>query len=112
MSKQKAKTDSVATYTLNEKALELASSVEAPGFTLQTPDKGLGKAWRAAGHKAPNTRVYALATILANCGETFTQEQAEAALKAARDAKVLNLGTGSPRSYAVAFVKNGYFAQA
>jgi len=110
MAKQKASTPEVVRFTLNEKAMTLASQ-EIGAATLQTPDKGLGKAWRTAGFTRPNTRVAALATVLATCGEEFSAADAEAALRAAK-ADGLNLGTGSPRSYVVAFIKNGYFEQA
>lgn len=104
MSKQKA----TPVYSLNDKALALATA-EIAGNTLQTPEKGLGRAWRQAGYTASNTRVGALATVLAACGESFTAEQAQAALTAAKK-DGLNLGTGTPRSYVAAFIKNGYFA--
>jgi hypothetical protein len=110
MAKQKASTPEVVLFTLNDKAMALASA-EIGTPTLQTPDKGLGKAWRAAGFTRPNTRVAALATVLQECGEEFSAAEAEAALRAAK-ADGLNLGTGSPRSYVVAFIKNGYFEQA
>jgi hypothetical protein len=95
-------------YTLNEKAQAMAELVIGTP-TLQTPAKGLGRAWRAAGHTAPNTRVAALAAILASTDGQFTAEKAQAVLTAEKAAG-LNLGTGTPRSYVAAFIKNGYFA--
>jgi hypothetical protein len=96
-------------YTLNEKAMGMAELVIGTN-TLQTPaGQKLGREWRKAGHTAPNTRVAALAMVLAECGTEFTAEQAQAALTAGK-ASGLNLGTGTPRSYVAAFVKNGYFA--
>jgi hypothetical protein len=97
-------------FTLNDKARAMAE-LEIGGPTLQTPEKGLGKAWRQAGFTRPNTRVAALAAILATCGDEFTAPAAESALAAAKK-EGLNLGTGSPRSYVVAFIKNGYLTQA
>lgn len=96
-------------YTLNQAATALATAV-TPGNTLQAPQKGLGLAWRAAGYKAPNTRAAALAAVMAAHNGPFTLDQAQATLQAAKTAG-LNLGSGTPRSYAVAFVKNGYFVQ-
>jgi len=96
---------------LNAKATELAklgADDKAPS-TLQAPSKGLGLAWRAAGHKAPNTRCYALAAIQAAYPNGCTVEQAVSALSAAAKAG-LNLGSGTPRSYVKAFVANGYLA--
>jgi hypothetical protein len=97
-------------YALNEKAQAMAELVVGTP-TLQTPAKGLGKAWRAAGHTAPNTRVAALAAILAGTDGQFTAEKAQAVLTAEK-AQGLNLGTGTPRSYVAAFIKNGYFTPA
>ena len=101
---------SAQTYTLSAKAQALATATSV-GNTLQTPAKGLGMGWRTAGHTAPNTRAGALATIhAASNGQPFTQAQAVAWLQAAKAAG-LNLGSGTPGSYAKAFVANGYFAQ-
>jgi hypothetical protein len=113
MKKQKAEVVEVSTpvlFTLNDKARAMAE-LEIGGPTLQTPGKGLGKGWRLAGYTQPNTRVAALAAILATCGDKFTAPDAEAALASAKK-EGLNLGTGSPRSYVVAFIKNGYLTQA
>ena len=96
-------------YTLSAKAVALATAT-TPGNTLQRPAPGLGMAWRTAGHTAPNTRAGALAVVLAaSNGQPFTQAQAQAWLQAAK-ASGLNLGSGTPGSYAKAFVGNGYFA--
>ena len=96
-------------YTLSAKAQALATAT-TPGNTLQRPAAGLGMAWRTAGHTAPNTRAGALAVVLAaSNGQPFTQAQAQAWLQAAK-AEGLNLGSGTPGSYAKAFVGNGYFA--
>jgi hypothetical protein len=100
-------TTATPVYTLNEKAAAMAALVVGMP-TLQTPAKGLGRAWRTAGYQAPNTRVAALAAILAECNDVFTAETAQAVLTEAK-ANGLNLGTGTPRSYVAAFVKNGYF---
>lgn len=97
-------------YALNDKAAAMAALVIGTP-TLQTPAKGLGKTWRAAGHTAANTRVGALAAILAGTDGTFTADAAQAVLAAEKLAG-LNLGTGSPRSYVAAFIKNGYFTAA
>lgn len=96
-------------YALNAKAAALAAAGAAAGKTLQAPSKGLGLAWRVAGYTAPNTRALALAVVAA-LGDTFTVEQAQAALQAAKAAGTLNLGSGTPGSYCKAFVANGYFA--
>ena len=96
-------------YTLSAKAQALATAQQV-GNTLQRPAPGLGMAWRTAGHTAPNTRAGALAVVLAaSNGQPFTQAQAQAWLQAAK-ASGLNLGSGTPGSYAKAFVSNGYFA--
>ena len=96
-------------YTLSAKAQALATAT-TPGNTLQRPAPGLGMAWRTAGHTAPNTRAGALAVVLAaSNGQPFTQAQAQQWLQAAK-ASGLNLGSGTPGSYAKAFVGNGYFA--
>ena len=104
-------TVAVELLMLNAKAQELAklgAEDKAPS-TLQAPSKGLGLAWRAAGHKAPNTRCYALAAIQAAYPNGCTMEQAVTALGVAAKAG-LNLGSGTPRSYVKAFVANGYLA--
>lgn len=96
-------------YTLSAKAQALATAQQV-GNTLQRPAPGLGMAWRQAGHTAPNTRAGALAVVLAaSNGQPFTQAQAQAWLQAAK-ASGLNLGSGTPGSYAKEFVGNGYFA--
>lgn len=96
-------------YTLSAKAQALATAQQV-GNTLQRPAPGLGMAWRTAGHTAPNTRAGALAVVLAaSKGEAFTQAQAQQWLQEAKAAG-LNLGSGTPGSYAKAFVGNGYFA--
>jgi hypothetical protein len=95
-------------FTLNDKASALAA-VDAASATLQTPEKGLGREWRKAQYTAPNTRVGAL-RVLADV-VPCTAEAAQAALAKAK-AEGLNLGTGTPRSYVVAFVKNGYLTKA
>ena len=96
-------------YTLSAKAQALATAQQV-GNTLQRPAPGLGMGWRQAGHTAPNTRAGALAVVLAaSKGEAFTQAQAQQWLQEAKAAG-LNLGSGTPGSYAKAFVGNGYFA--
>lgn len=100
----------VALYTLSAQAIALANQGTAAAPTLQALPTQRGQAWRAAGHKAPNTRAAALAAVMA-LPQPFTFAAAKAALAAAQQAG-LNLGTGSPNSYARAFVANGYFAPA
>ena len=96
-------------YTLGAKAAALAAAQQV-GNTLQRPAPGLGMAWRQANYVAPNTRAGALAAIAeATNGQPFTQAQAQAILQAAK-ANGLTLGSGTPGSYAKAFVGNGYFA--
>ena len=93
------------TYTLSAAALALAAQGTGAGNTLQRTQVGLGKAWRTTATAAPNTRAVVLAAIAAATnGKPFTAAQAQAAIP--RTA----CGSGSPRSYVVAFVKNGYFA--
>lgn len=96
-------------YTLSTKAVALATAQQV-GNTLQRPAPGLGMAWRTAGHTAPNTRAGALAVIhSASNDQPFTQAQAQEWLQQAKAAG-LNIGSGTPGSYAKAFVGNGYFA--
>lgn len=96
-------------YTLSAKAVALATAQQV-GNTLQRPAPGLGMGWRTAGHTAPNTRAGALAVVhKASDGQPFTQQQAQQWLQEAKAAG-LNLGSGTPGSYAKAFVGNGYFA--
>lgn len=95
------------TYTLNAKAAALAAQGSAAGPTLQRSAPGFGVAWRANGKTAPNTRAQALAAIAA-IPAPFTVAAAQAALAPLGKAGVL--GSGTPRSYVAAFVKNGYLA--
>lgn len=89
-----------ATYTVSEKAQIVADRV-----TLQRPAPGMGKAWRAAGYKAPSLRHQAIAAIAtATKGKPFTTEQAMAALKD------VALGSGTPNSFVKAFIACGYLA--
>jgi alkylhydroperoxidase/carboxymuconolactone decarboxylase family protein YurZ len=95
-------------YVLSGPATTLAGQGNQATHTLQAHAKnhGLGKEWRKPGHKAPNTRAIALSAVLAATGgKPFTQEQARLALVAIKD----QLGSGTPNSYAKAFVGNGYF---
>jgi hypothetical protein len=97
------------TYALNEAATKLAALGLEAAATLQAGEHR-GPAWRAANYRAPNTRAGALAAIASAAnGQPITAEAAQAALAAAKLAG-LNLGTGTPRSYVKAFVKNGYLA--
>ena len=96
------------TYTLNATALALAAQGATAANTLQRSAPGMGKAWRATGTAKPNTRAQALAAIAAAHTGPFTVAQAQAALAGLHKAGVL--GSGTPRSYCVAFVANGYFA--
>lgn len=95
-------------YVLNDKALALAEQGANAGPTLQRSAPGFGVAWRANGKTAPNTRAQALAAIGAL--GSFTAEQAKFALAEMHKAGVL--GSGTPRSYVAAFIKNGYFVAA
>ncbi len=88
-------------FTLNPAAALLAAQGAAARLTLQSPTKGLGQQWRAPNYQAPNLRAIALANISA-LGATFTELQAQGALKGTA------LGSGTPRSFVVAFIKNGY----
>jgi hypothetical protein len=99
----------VVIYTLNEKAAKLADEDTGAAATLQASAPKTGKEWRKVGVAKPNTRAAALAAVRKAHPDGFTHEQAVAALIAARKAG-LNLGQGTPGSYAKAFVKNGYFA--
>jgi hypothetical protein len=62
--------------------------------------------WQQHATLKPNTRAVVLSTASQALGATFTYEQWAAAL--APLAKDGTLGSGSPRSYFVAFVKCGY----
>lgn len=99
-------TEGAPTYVLSEKAAALAAAGAAAKDTRQRTAPGFGLAWRAHGKDAPNTRAQALAAIAA-IGAPCTAAQAATALTALHKAGVL--GSGTPRSYVVAFVKNGYF---
>lgn len=93
-------TTTTTTYTISAKAQVVADRV-----TLQRPAPGLGKAWRAAGYKAPSLRHQAIAAIAtAANGQPFTAEQAMAALKG------VALGSGTPNSFVKAFIACGYLA--
>lgn len=94
-------TTTATTYTISEKAQIVADRV-----TLQRPAPGMGKAWRAAGYKAPSLRHQAIAAIAtATKGKPFTAEQAMAALAG------VALGSGTPNSFVKAFIACGYLAQ-
>jgi len=96
-------------YTLSSVAATLAAAGNQATATLQAPSRqhGLGTAWRTAGHKAPNTRAIALATVLAAAGgKPFNVSQALVALGTIK----AQLGSGTPNSYCKAFIANGYFA--
>lgn len=89
------------TFTVSAKAKVITERT-----TLQrgeTPT-GLGKAWHQGCKPATNSRHTAI-SALAALGETFSYAQATAALAALPKAV---LGSGTPRSYLVAFVKEGY----
>ena len=93
-------TTAAATYTISAKAQTIANNV-----TLQRPAPGMGKAWRAAGYKAPSLRHQAITAIAtATNGKPFTAEQAMAALKG------VALGSGTPNSFVKAFIACGYLA--
>jgi hypothetical protein len=104
-----APTTGAPTYSLNEKAQLLAAQGANAGPTLQRSAPGFGVAWRANGKTAPNTRAQALAAIGA-IGAPFTAEEAQKALAEMHKAGIL--GSGTPRSYVAAFIKNGYFVPA
>lgn len=96
-------------YTLSGPAATLAAHGNQATPTLQAPGRahGLGTLWRTAGHKAPNTRAIALATIQAAAGgKPFNVSQALVALGTIK----AQLGSGTPNSYVKAFIANGYFA--
>jgi hypothetical protein len=99
------------TYNLNAAALALAAQGAQASNTLQRSAKGMGKAWRATGIQATNTRALSCAVIAAaypNGG--FTQAQAAQALTQA-PANVNGLhGHATAASRTKAFIKNGYFA--
>lgn len=97
------------TYMLNEKAHTLAAQGAEAALTLQRSAPGFGVAWRANGKTAPNTRAQALAAIAA-LAPGFTAEAAQKALAEMHKAGIL--GSGTPRSYVAAFIKNGYFVPA
>jgi hypothetical protein len=101
----------MTTYTLSGKAQELAKLGAEAGLTLQAPSKGLGQAWRAPGHKAPNTRAVVLNALQAHYPSGFTFAQAVACLAAGAKAGAVHLGSGTPNSYCKAFVANGYFEE-
>lgn len=104
-----APTTGAPTYSLNEKAHLLAAQGANAGPTLQRSAPGFGVAWRAHGKTAPNTRAQALAAI-AVLAPGFTAEEAQKALAEMHKAGVL--GSGTPRSYVAAFIRNGYFVAA
>lgn len=99
-----AATNSNPTYNLSAQAALVAAGA---GNTLQNAKSGLGKAWRTTAQAKPNTRTSALQAIAA-IPAPFTLAQAQSALATLHSAGTL--GSGTPRSYCVAFVKNGYFA--
>lgn len=89
------------TLTITPKAQAVAAR-----NTLQrgaTPT-GLGKGWHAGCKPATNSRHTTLAALAA-LGTSFSYAQAIAALAALPKA---TLGSGTPRSYLVAFVKENY----
>jgi len=93
---------------LNSAALALAAlGAQAPA-TLQRGTVG-GPQWRNHGVTKPNTRAIALAAI-ATLGAQFTALQAQGALAGLAQAQPGVLGSGTPRSYVAAFIKNGYMA--
>lgn len=85
-------------YAIAPKAAAIAAR-----NTLQAPTKGLGAAWRQANYRAPSLRNGAITALVqaANNG-VVTQQAALAALQS------VPLGSGTPRSFLVAFVKAGY----
>src|SRR3546814_9366121 len=86
------------TYTVSEKAQAIVDRA-----TLQAPSKGLGKGWRQPGYKAPNLRHGAIQAIVqASNNGTITAAAALAALGS------VPLGSGTPRSFLVAFAACGY----
>lgn len=98
-------TTPVVVYTLNPQAAALAAQGAAAANTLQRTTTGLGKAWRTAAKRAPNTRAQALAAIAA-APQPVTLNAAKAALQPLHVAGVL--GSGTPGSYVAAFIKCGY----
>lgn len=114
VTKTEVETSGAPTYRMNEKAQALAAQGANAGPTLQRSAPGFGVAWRANGKTAPNTRAQALAAIgaLGSSPEVarFTAEEAQKALAEMHKAGIL--GSGTPRSYVAAFIKNGYFVPA
>lgn len=98
--------------TSNAGSRYMLAKAARPGLTLQRPAKGLGRGWRAPGHKAPSLRHNALAALAAvaeedEAGALFiTYEQALKVFKALHDEGLL--GSGTPRSYWTAFVAEGH----
>lgn len=76
--------------------------------TKQRGTQRLGKAWHTGAVAKPNTRAAALAAIAAALPQGGTLAQCQAALAPLHAQGVL--GSGTPRSYCVAFVAAGYLA--
>lgn len=92
-------------YTLNDKALAM-SGAQASNTLQGILPKGNGKDWRQnSATQAPNTRVLALAHLVAQVGDTFTAEQF---LTSMAEHKKTATGTWTPASRFKAFVKSGY----
>lgn len=107
--KQTQATPATATYTLSPQAQALAATVQAKAVpnTLQQAAPKQGKAWRVTGVTKPNTRALALAALAA-LPQPFTLAQAQAALAALPAG---TLGSGTPRSYCVAFLPKAVHAR-
>jgi hypothetical protein len=96
-------------YVLGDKATAIVAA--APRVTAQrlaqvTTPKVAGHWAKVNGTSGSNTRAAALAAIAAVA--PCSAESAAAALKASG----VHLGSGTPRSYVVAFIKNGYLVVA
>lgn len=108
----------VAPSNYNASAYKLAGNWQAVAqkggqLTRQRPGAAqpVGNAWHATAVGKPNTRALVLQAVHALYGtNSFTYAQWAAAL--APLAQAGTLGSGTPRSYLVAFVKQGYLAAA
>lgn len=84
-----------------------AASTVRKGNTLQGAHLKAGKAWRQAGYTAPSVRNAAL-QALADLGDTFTKDQALAALQKLADAG--QLGCSTPATRLSKFLRSGHLA--
>lgn len=94
-------------FTFGDKASTVRS-----GDTLQGAHLKAGKAWRAAGYRAPSVRNAALAALeaIADDDGNFTYTDAMAALKALADAN--QLGCSTPATRFSKFLRSGHVTPA